>query len=153
MAKINKPRASAEKVDFFVGYSRLEFALKDAGYVVRKKGPAYVDWVAFAKEACFADLLEAARADPVTKVLVASPPKFQMSDGRGGWHWHEPEEKPIKSLLYLFGAVKQVRDNLFHGAKAGENPRDNELCKAALRVVDLCLERHSKVRNIYNYRY
>jgi hypothetical protein len=61
--------------------------------------------------------------------------------------------KPIKSLLTFFLAVNQVRDNLFHGGKHGEDPRDDVLCRAARVVLELCLERHHEVRKAFEYKY
>jgi hypothetical protein len=137
----------------FVAYSRFEFALKECGYVTSKPGIAYADWVSFAREDCLRDVMyEAAKNADVTE-LIQNPPRMQITNGKGSWGWDQENGKPVFTLKDFFEAIKQVRDNLFHGGKSGEDHRDEKLCRAAWAVLTLCLERHLGVRAMFEGRY
>ena len=139
----------------FVAYSRMESALKQAGFV--RPGPrriAQADWRRFAEEPCLSDVLAAAAGDPDVKAMIADPPRTRIVTGDGkSLEWRQLFPVPLASLEDLLGAVKQVRDNLFHGEKHGDDPRDESLCCAALVVIKHCLERHHEVGNLFGYRY
>lgn len=149
------PNASKAKITLFVAYSRMESALKQAGFV--RPGPrriAQADWRRFAEEPCLSDVLATASCDPDVQAMIADPPRTQIvrADGRS-LEWQEQFPVPLASLEDLLGAVKQVRDNLFHGEKHGDDPRDELLCRAAWTIIKLCLERHHEVGNLFGYRY
>lgn len=151
---IEVPKASGDKLRLFVAYSRFEFALKEAGYLARDdNGIARADWPRFAREKCLTDVMHVASKNPDVREMIARPPQSPITDDGKSWRWKECIEKPITSLLPFFLAVKQVRNNLFHGGKSGEDPRDDLLCRAAWSVLELCLKRHHAVRSAFEYRY
>lgn len=148
------PTASEDKVRLFIAYSRFEFSLKENGYIrPDKDGIAHADWRAFAKEEALRDIFEEAKKDIDVRELIAKPPMTQITSNSQTWHWEERLPKPAPNLLALFLSVKTIRDNLFHGGKQGENPRDDQLCKAAWHVLQLCLDRHHAVRAMFEYKY
>ncbi|WP_119274884.1 hypothetical protein [Taklimakanibacter deserti] len=151
---VKVPDTSPAQLKLFVGYSRFECALKECGYVVPKAGIAHADWKRFAGEECLKDVMEIASDDADVKEMIADPPATQVTDGDGTWRWAAQIEAPIDALGQFFEAVKQVRDNLFHGGKHGENrERDDTLCRAAWVVLELCAERHPEVGSIFEYKY
>ena len=148
------PDLSPAKLRLFVAYSRFEFALKEAGYILPdRRRIAHADWRSFANEECLKDVLQVAAADVDVREMIAEPPKVQASDDGKCWHWEETMEKPIQSLGAFFVATKRVRDNLFHGGKHGEDPRDDVLCRAAWAVLELCLKQHQAVRSMFEGKY
>jgi hypothetical protein len=152
---IEIPKASDAKVRVFISYSRMESALKQAGYL--KKGPrgiAQADWRRFAEAPCLADVVAVAGRDANVKAMIVNPPRTQIvtNDGLSSV-WEQRLPVPLVSLTDLLEAVKQIRDNLFHGEKHGDDPRDEVLCHGAWEVIRVCLERHHEVRSLFGYRY
>jgi hypothetical protein len=147
------PEASQDKLRMFVAYSRFEFALKECGFLrAGNDGIAHADWKRFAKAADLADVLKEAANDADVRAMIANPPQVQIVRGKF-LAWEEKIAKPIKAVLPLLLAVKAIRDNLFHGGKHGEDPRDDALCRAALVVMSLCLDRYHEVRNVFEGKY
>lgn len=148
------PKSSEDKTRLFVGYSRFEFALKETGYLARDKdGVARANWARFAKEDCLGDVMQEALQNPDARELAAEPPETQVTDDCKSWRWEPRMEKPVTTLFMFLVAAKGVRDNLFHGGKHGEDPRDDKLCRAAWHVLELCLKRHHEVRNAFEGKY
>ena len=153
MANLKTPEASNDKVAMFVTYSRFEFALKEAGFVGGADGDiASANWSKFARRKEFGDVLQAVSGDQDVADLIADPPKVQLRRGNS-FEWASQFDSPITSVDQLFLAVKAVRDNLFHGGKAGENKRDDSLCRAGVVVIHACLNRHQRVRDAFEYKY
>jgi hypothetical protein len=149
---VKMPVASNDKLTMYVTYARFEFALKQAGYLSGAQGDiAHADWSKFAREKALSDMLEAVSTNPDVAGMIADPPKTQIMRGNG-FEWQDRLTKPINKVGQLFLAVKAVRDNLFHGGKAGENMRDDSLCRAGVVVMMACLERHAEVRNAFEYK-
>lgn len=105
-------------VEFFVAFSRFEFALKQAGYLKARNGKAKPDWDAFAKkhENEFdpekePELREAwnylDKDPPKTQVVVDGKLDFEVDERLKG---KSPFEKATR-------VVRTVRNNLFHGGK------------------------------------
>lgn len=150
---VKMPTASNDKQIMFAAYARFEFALKESGFICGAQGDiAHADWPKFARETVLADVLTTVSLNPDVAAMIAEPPKTQIRTGKG-FEWRDQIKKPIIEVRDLFVAVKAVRDNLFHGGKAGENPRDDRLCRASVVVMTACLERHAEVRYAFEGRY
>lgn len=140
------PLASNEKMKLFVAYSRFEFSLKESDFLCGKEGDIpHANWQKFAKEEEISNILETLRGDDDVASLIRDPPQTQIVAG-GHLGWHQKIKTPINSTAELLKCVKIVRDNLFHGGKSGENPRDDTLCRAATKTIETCLERHVDVK-------
>jgi hypothetical protein len=151
---IEIPQASPDKIRLFIAYSRFEFALKEARFLTRDgNGLVRANWKMFAKLSCLNDVLDVAAANSDVQEMLAKPPKLQVMKDGMYWDWEDRWTRPIADLNTFFNAVKQVCDNLFHGGKAGEDPRDDLLCRAAWHVLELCLERHHEVRMAFEGKY
>lgn len=128
--------------DFFVTFSRFEYALKASGKYRRrgKDAAAEADWEKFAKDL---GRLEKAELNPVLKrgaYLIENPPRKQVINSAGSLDWAEaePNGAEIRKLLIY---IRRVRNNLFHGGKAHRgSERDRDLIDASRSVLKAILE-------------
>lgn len=135
---------------FIAGFARAEYALKEMGHVKRGgNGPnhhAEADWRGFAQS--LAERFDAALDQlPGSKArvnyLLDQPPKkqgFVAGGHRGGtyewWNWTPFGDSTAEKAI---NAMKQVRNNLFHGGKnaAEQRDRDLRLVASGLTVLEL----------------
>ena len=150
---IKMPTISPPKGELFAAYARFEFALKEAGFLAGKEGErASPDWRRFSVDKSLTDLVDELSGDADVAALIAEPPRQQIIDGEG-LAWVEQIPAPVSSSKDLLLSVKAIRDNLFHGGKSGENPRDEALCRGAIKVLIACLDRHPDVKARFNGEY
>jgi hypothetical protein len=140
---------------FLLVFSRLEYAMKRAGFLVNNKKDAQADWDCFAHSirpkfhsASQPDLEEAC------SYLRQNPPNKQVNDhGSLGWC-------PIaigdgeSDEAFLLRAVRVVRNNLFHGGKYPTGPRqdvarDHALLNASLTVLEHCRASSPEVNSFF----
>jgi hypothetical protein len=139
---------------FFVFFSRMEYALKRSRYLVKGKIPAEPDWDAFANkhDNQFCGLLspkaeKKVSAESLKRLETAvvyfqqSPPRKQIVEG-GALGWSEPQSKNDGEnvLRWLLRVVRIVRNNLFHGGKFPGSPvndpsRDRQLLTNSITVL------------------
>lgn len=129
-------------LEFFVTFSRFEYALKRAGYL-KKKSNASADWVRFAEDVqALPDDNKAVILDSAP-YLQGRPPKKQIAvNGALQWQIRPMGASPIQSLIE---SVKTVRNNLFHGGKfpeelISEPARDEQLLRDCIRVLQVVRE-------------
>jgi len=152
------PEANHELViRFFISFSRLEYALKsDSRYL--KKGlydRAEVDWPRFTEDK-FRDF------DPSTDItlkeavdfLLRTPPRQQIKNSGGNLDWRERDYEEESDLGNIVEAVKQVRNNLFHGGKCGwrdsnDSARNGDLLRHSLRVLEYIVTLDDSIRRIF----
>lgn len=132
-------------VAFFSAFSRFEFALKRAGYL-RNKDVAEADWDKFA-DSLGAPFLEEVRGAKCAEELLRQPPGKPIRDGaQVDWR----EARPVTDVRGLFIAVRQARNNLFHGEKfigdGRKDSRDRQLLTDALKILELALARSEKTK-------
>ncbi len=156
-------------LEFFVAFSRFEYALKQAGFLADKRSPiareqekdrdAAADWDAFAAhlETTYQQDESAPLADAVGYLLSQSPRK-QVAGHNGRLFWRNA---PINdtSLGKILILVRRVRNNLFHGGKAAsyirDPTRDTRLIESCLIVLNSCLgwcecaEEEYKIQLVY----
>lgn len=136
--------------DFFWIFSSMEYALKRLGFLKSNKGAAFADWEMFAKEI---DLMNvgASNVETAIDVLLKRPPKRQVVlDGKLAWKPRASRGSASGTWIVLC-AVKDVRNNLFHGGKFPSGPieeieRDIELISAAKIVLEACIEAYPGIR-------
>ena len=143
---------------FFVFFSRMEYALKRSQYLRKAPGDrAEPDWDQFAK-AHAKEFLPDASEELKTAVdyFRRSPPRKQVVKD-GILQWSEPQLKdPSESLLrWVIRVVCMVRNNLFHGGKfpggfKAEDPsRDKSLLGHSICVLNAVLLLDAKVRHCF----
>ena len=153
--------------DFFIVFSRFEYALKRMGSYAKKtnektnkktNGWAQADWKKFAK-----DYDRLFNPCPNTKLCTAveylkkHPPKRQVrKDGK--LDFKDDGGKRTPELWQILYAVKGVRNNLFHGGKfpgAGvvdEPSRDKCLLSHCLTILYECLSLNGKIEKYFSVK-
>jgi hypothetical protein len=146
-ADIEIPEASEAAIRLFACITRFEFALKEAGYVAGEQGGrASPNWNDFEKKALGSGALKRIRAAGNARELLEGPPRKQLRFGNS-WQWGDP--LPLSDERELCLAIRQVRNNLFHGGKSGPDPRDDSLCLAASNALLELLDVDPDVKNAF----
>jgi hypothetical protein len=132
--------------EFFAIFARLEFALKEEGFIQQGRKRAYPDWDRFAKEAvAFLHILPGSGAAAAVEYLNSNPPEVQTAT----LTWEKAPlagDAPVERALH---AVTRVRNNLFHGGKhTPHSPegRDEKLVVCSLQLMYACLEQNGRLR-------
>jgi hypothetical protein len=145
-ARSSVTRKDKEVIDFFVAFSRFEFALKECRFICRGED-AKPDWD------CFARHLDATTGDLYTLCpalraeideLVAAPPMVQVHDD-GVLRWVDRNLRDASNLT-LTRYLRRIRNNLFHGAKESLTCRDRWFVHIGLDIIDQLLEMNEDVR-------
>jgi hypothetical protein len=139
--------------EFFVLFSRLEYALKRSGFLKRNKPVAEVDWDRFGRN--IQGVFSQVSSDSVAKAIQyyeAHPPRKQLQVN-GVMQWDNPlkHRDGEGQLVYLCRAIGVVRNNLFHGGKfpqllMSDYSRDEELLNHAKELLFSLIELHDDVR-------
>lgn len=132
--------------EFFVFFSRFEYALKRSGrYLAGGASRAQPNWDRFGvdNEAAFwADAPEDVEA--AVHYFRTTPPRKQVVRSNA-LAWSEPQTYEAgPELVWLLLMIRTVRNNLFHGGKfplihVEEPSRDSELLLHALTILSACL--------------
>lgn len=141
--------------EFFVLFSRFEYALKRSGFLRPNVPEAQADWGRFARENQ-TPFSESNSVSVAKKEAVAyyekEPPRKQLQQN-GRLHWSDPLRPGDgeTSLEFLCRAIGTVRNNLFHGGKFPQFPvqdvsRDEALLKHAKELLFELLELNAEVR-------
>jgi len=140
---------------FFLVFSRFEYALKRAGFANNSGGKVSANWDAFASKynAAF-DPGKSTELQQAYTYFKENPPRKQIISA-GALDWSEPNilgKEPL--LVWLLGSVRIVRNNLFHGGKfpiapIDEPARNPLLLRHALTIIDACLPLDAKVNEYF----
>lgn len=133
--------------EFFRIISRFEFALKDIGFARTGRDEVKIHWDDFANSLgrAFYDRI---KVDGVAPTLLSEPPRLQIiRANRLEWQ----DARPPSNVQELFGAVRRVRNNLFHGGKSGEtdNQRNEKLIAEAIAVLQEALQASNNIRRSF----
>lgn len=133
--------------DFFILFSRLEYALKKSGLIQCGKAKASLN--KFAKK--LPDDFWKTFQD---KEIIKNSPRNQIL--KNGSVEFEPDGRKVNNNKELLGAVRTVRNNLFHGGKypngeIKEAARNDELINNCIEVIKLALakEKTKEIANIF----
>ena len=147
-------------LQFFVAFSRFEYALKRAGFV---KNSAYdtalPDWQKFAKKRFVAQLASISDIEftEAKSYMLQNPPRkqtFVKLDKRMMWQ-NNTKRSGEGEAEYLLRLVRDVRNNLFHGGKYPEEPvsdeslRNGKLLQACLTILEKCLSLNTDVNGFF----
>ena len=139
-------------LDFFLCFSRFEFALKVSGYARGDASQVSPDWDRFAAE--IHDTFEKDRTQALAQACesyLLNPPKKQvLANGSLAWSTDLPVDSTRQPEL-LISLVRRVRNNLFHGGKYSgalheETARNEELLRGGLTILDECLRINPHLR-------
>jgi len=136
--------------DLFKLFAQYEYALKAMGYGrAKREGQAEPDWDRFAKEVgCLVLGLEDPSIAGARQYLFDQPPKRQVwVDGTVQW---APASTSERTAQTLFGNIRRVRNNLYHGGKFNgrwfDPDRSRELIGHALVILRALVERDAKLK-------
>lgn len=140
--------------DYFVVFSRFEYALKRAGFLNTNVSMAAPDWTAFADEV--ANKFEKLANTDLSRAkayLMNNPPKKQIRDGHR-IDWMVPQRGTVPEVRWLLDLVKIVRNNLFHGGKYPRNiqsdpARDSQLIESCLIILCECIHLDKEVEQFF----
>lgn len=140
-------RVPERACEFFRIFSRFEFALKANGFVRSRNDAPEANWDDFANR-LGSEFYTKIRNDNVAPTLLTSPPKAQ--DYTAGYLVWRDRSQP-QNVQDLFGAVRRVRNNLFHGGKSGnpDSQRDERLIAEVIAVLESALGTHAEVRQSF----
>jgi hypothetical protein len=135
---------------FFKLFAQYEYALKAMGYgAAGSNGQAEPSWNRFANE--IGIRIMAVNEEPVVtarQYLLEQPPKRQIWVG-GAVEW-EAVSNDDKSVQALFGHLRRVRNNLYHGGKFNgrwiDPDRSWQLIGHSLVILDALLERDDRLQ-------
>ena len=149
-------------LDFFLTFSRFEYALKNSGFFVkhadRPNGPqpAEADWDTFAVS--LRTVFDSSKSDEMREAcryLLESPPNKQVIVN-GAPAWETPTlGAAVSDVEFLIRAARIVRNNLFHGGKYNielheTTERTEKLLHSTLVVINGCLALSPNVRQAYD---
>ena len=143
--------------EFFILFSRFEYALKRAGYAQQSGRQITIEWKRFAKT--LESKFDHSAAPSLTKscdYITERPPKTQRIDSSGKLSWVETEKRACDlELVRLVRLVQTVRNNLFHGGKfpgsrEDEVSRDKELIQSSITILESILELDSNVNRLFH---
>jgi hypothetical protein len=128
--------------EFFRTFSRMEYALKAAGFMVENRRNAEADWGLFAT--AIGNALVDENSDAVREAVAyirKNPPKKQVNI-RGLIQWDKTPPRAANDTELILRYVCRVRNNLFHGGKFNgrwfEPQRSGELIHASLIILNFC---------------
>ncbi len=136
-------------VGFFIFYTRLEYALKEAGYLKRNdngslKNPPEINLASFSREINKPFFEEWEQVRNEIFYLEDRPPMQRTAtvdhEGRYYLDW-TPSDDKFKNLPGITSRIEDVRNNLFHGNKiyGDDIERDMTLIRYGLVVMNHCI--------------
>ena len=143
-------------LEFFVFFSRCEFALKNSGFALGDLDGVRPDWNGLAVS--LRDRFEknaSPRVLEACEYILEHPPNRQvLINGSLGWdtQGQRPGEPETDFLLRM---VKSVRNNLFHGGKFNielyeETARSEALLRHSLVILQECLRLSPQVGRAFH---
>jgi len=136
-------------LDFFIVFSRFEYALKEAGYIRSSK--AEVNWCDFI-EKIETDFSLGPLGNPKNMDLFKEFKTQTICEDKLDWRDFKFNEDN-SNANNVVNVIRTIRNNLFHGGKTSEfcsglnKSRDEELMKYALKYIEILINSESNVRN------
>ncbi|MGO4352615.1 hypothetical protein AB4Z25_11840 [Rhizobium sp. RAF36] len=130
-------------------FARFEFALKMAGFAEMRRGKVEIAWDRFSNSVAIGPaFLQHLRDHNICPTILDAPPKADLIEN-GSYGFEQQVGKP-NCIQDLFGAVRRVRNNLFHGGKYfDDDKRRNRLfVREAIAILLLAAEKHPDI-NFY----
>ena len=139
--------------EFFVVFSRFEYALIQTGFIRKDVDYAAADWDQFGRELNqFSAPPSVPEIDQATSYLLNHPPRKQIREN-GALVWKEALPNENEPQLYkLLVYIRRIRNNLFHGNKLSDllqehSARNVRLLSHSLTVLYACLDLHAELQD------
>jgi hypothetical protein len=129
-----------EACQYFLLLSRLEYTLKNSGFVTTgKKDTASPNWEGFI--AHVHEKIKIIPGDEDIKAFLKDPPKRQLYKD-GAISWSNSDAIKATDRQEMLQACLTIRNNLFHGGKNADSEavRNLDLLKAATKIVIAAIE-------------
>jgi len=147
-----------EITEFFVIFSRMEYALKAEGFLISHRD-AKADWISFAAN-IENQINEKRKENGFKKVIdyiLTNPPKVQINEN-GIIKWEPRSASQGNDIKDLFTYIKRIRNNLFHGDKFSNGvledfDRDLSLVRSALVILKEAIKYNSDVAGAFYYNF
>jgi hypothetical protein len=137
-------------LDFFIVFSRFEYCLKRAGYIIGDEKNCGADWDSFFSN--YNSKINVLLEKESFQYLLKNPPKKQvLKNSELAWI-DSRESNDLKAInIYL----KRIRNNLFHGGKFPMQPiaepaRNKELLNSGLKILLIIKELDEDIKNYFN---
>lgn len=132
-------------------FSRFEYAMKRRPEFRRvSRGFVEANWATFQVQPEVTALYPALDLMPEAAELIQTPPK-QRTNGTPDLPWGNPPPK-CANMTEVVRALKNVRNNLFHGEKGTvQTPRDVRLFSASIVVMNAMLNAMPTVAAHYHF--
>jgi hypothetical protein len=143
-------------LEFFLTFSRAEFALKNSGFVRGNERKVSPNWDSFA--ASIKHTFTKHKSDELREAanfILDNPPMQQvLRQNTLMWETKVSDEN-LMEIEVLIRLVRLIRNNLFHGAKHNVTPFENtdrtsRLLKSSLIVLQECLLLAPHVKTTYD---
>ena len=150
-------------LQFFLVFSRLEYALKNSGFIQPHRNrrnetapSAEPNWRSFARSINNLFMKgHTPELEQACEYILMNPPMRQvLINGRVAWDTTGPNQSLSEPELLLLH-VRRVRNNLFHGAKFSntsfeDTDRQERLLKGSLLVLKECLRISPSVKSAFD---
>jgi hypothetical protein len=147
------PEDSRLIFEFFMVFSRIEFALKRSGYFRGDSNRAEPDWEKFSNtyQGKF-DRLISPEFQQACEYYITHPPKKQVvHDDQVVWKENIQGEGESE-FSWIIRSIRTVRNNLFHGGKFPyDQVRDNTLLFHGLVILQEVMKYDRTLERIFTY--
>ena len=135
---------SPDAIEFCRLFGAFEYAMKRGGFAISGDAGsnARADWTSF-EEALGEGLFAAVAAMQPVNLMILRPPGRLTLQQQGPPQWAYPAEQ-VATTKRLMRAVREARNNLFHGEKHGTE-RDEALLRAGTAVLHKAREHTANV--------
>lgn len=139
-----------EAIKFFLVFSRLEYSLKKAGFIIWDgEGRLGPDWKQFCRHIDGYNIEDNEYMN-CAEYISQNPPKKQIISNGGMIVWKGVGQTDPKNKSQLIDHIRRLRNNLFHGGKGdAQGIRDNELLRCATYILLRWLDANTRVQNAY----
>lgn len=143
-------------LEFFLTFARVEFALKNSGFVKGNERKALPDWDSFA--ASIRNHFTKNKTDDLEQAvnyIMDNPPMKQvLRQNTLMWEANVPNGN-LSDIEVLLLLIRRIRNNLFHGAKHNidvfeDTARITRLLQSSLIIIQECLLLQPHVKATYD---
>lgn len=139
--------------DFFLVFSRTEYALKNGGFSKGNERRVDPDWDGFS--ASIKDVFVKDKSNELSDAfdyILKNPPKKQvLRQNNLDWDKNIPNGN-LTDIEKVLNLVRRIRNNLFHGGKHNDANTDHNklLLKSSLAIIRECVLLNPSVKNAYD---
>lgn len=144
----------SELSEFYLTFSRYEFALKATGFAKQTRHGAQVDWDKLATKLGDLDGLLGSRRAEIEELLDRPPKRLNLVGDQLKWQDDSPKASWAPTRVFLY-RVQAVRNNLMHGSKFIEQEsfdpaRETKLLASAISALVIILDRLQHTKDAFN---